>query len=255
MEMMPYLAELIGTMMLILLGDGVCANVNLNKSGMKGAGSIQITFAWGLAVLVPAFIFGTASGAHFNPALTIALAVDGSMAWSLVPGYIVAQFAGAFLGACLVWILFKKHFEDETLTPDQIRGVFCTGPSVPNMPLNILSEAIGTFVLVFAIKGIGQVGVATEILGETVLESYTGVVGFNYFLVFAIIVSIGMSLGGLTGYAINPARDIGPRLAHQVLPIKGKGPSNWKYAIVTAVGPVLGALAGVGLYAVLPWTI
>ena len=254
MDMMPYLAELIGTMMLILLGDGVCANVNLNKSGMKGAGSIQITFAWGLAVLVPAFIFGTASGAHFNPALTLALAVDGSMAWDLVPGYIVAQFAGAFLGACLVYLLFKKQF-DETEDPNTIRGVFCTGPSIPNMPLNILSEAVGTFVLVFAIKGIGQVGVATEVLGETVLQSATGIVGFNYFLVFAIIVSIGMSLGGLTGYAINPARDIGPRLAHQVLPIKGKGDSNWKYAIVTAVGPVIGALAAVGLYAILPWTI
>jgi len=241
MDMMPYLAELIGTMMLILLGDGVVANVNLNKSGMKGAGSIQITFAWGLAVMVPAFIFGAASGAHFNPALTLALAVDGSMAWDLVPGYIVAQFAGAFLGACLVYLLFKKQF-DETEDPNTIRGVFCTGPSIANMPLNILSEAIGTFVLVFAIKGVGQVANA-------------GIFGFNYFLVFGIIVSIGMSLGGLTGYAINPARDIGPRLAHQVLPIKGKGDSNWKYAIVTAVGPVIGALAAVGLYAILPWTI
>ena len=239
MDMMPYLAELIGTMMLILLGDGVVANVTLNKSGMKGAGSIQITFAWGLAVLVPAFIFGAASGAHFNPALTLALAVEGSLAWDLVPGYIVAQFAGAFVGACLVYLLFKKQF-DETEDPGTIRGVFCTGPSIPNIPLNILSEAVGTFVLVFAIKGIGQVANA-------------GLFGFNYFLVFAIIVSIGMSLGGLTGYAINPARDIGPRLAHAVLPIKGKGDSNWKYAIVTAVGPVLGALAAVGLYAILPW--
>jgi len=239
MDMMPYLAELIGTMMLILLGDGVVANVNLNKSGMKGAGSIQITFAWGLAVMVPAFIFGAASGAHFNPALTLALAVDGSMAWDLVPGYIVAQFAGAFLGACLVYLLFKKQF-DETEDPNTIRGVFCTGPSIANMPLNILSEAIGTFVLVFAIKGVGQVANA-------------GIFGFNYFLVFGIIVSIGMSLGGLTGYAINPARDIGPRLAHAVLPIKGKGDSNWKYAIVTFVGPIVGALAAVGLYAILPW--
>ena len=252
--MMPYLAELIGTMMLILLGDGVVANVTLNKSGMKGAGSIQITFAWGLAVLVPAFIFGTASGAHFNPALTLALAIDGSMAWSYVPGYIVAQFAGAFLGACLVYLLFKKQF-DETEDPGTIRGVFCTGPSIPNMPLNILSEAIGTFVLVFAIKGIGQVGAAQEIMGEMVLNSAAGLVGFNYFLVFAIIVSIGMSLGGLTGYAINPARDIGPRLAHAVLPIKGKGDSNWKYAIVTAIGPVVGAIAAVLLYKVLPWSI
>ena len=245
MDMMPYLAELIGTMMLILLGDGVVANVTLNKSGMKGAGSIQITFAWGLAVLVPAFIFGTASGAHFNPALTIALACEGffgvenAFAWDMVPGYVVAQFAGAFLGACLVYLLFKKQY-DETEDPNTIRGTFCTAPSIANMPLNILSEAVGTFVLVFAIKGIGQV-------------ANVGVFGFNYFLVFAIIVSIGMSLGGLTGYAINPARDIGPRLAHAVLPIKGKGDSNWKYAIVTAVGPIIGAIVAVVLYNILPW--
>jgi len=258
MDMMPYLAEFIGTMMLILLGDGVVANVNLNKSGMKGAGPIQITFAWGLAVLVPAFIFGAASGAHFNPALTIALAVGsqwsgGFTGWEVVPGYIVAQFAGAFLGACLVWLLFKKHFEDETLTPDQMRGVFCTAPSIRNIPLNILSEAIGTFVLVFAILGIGNVGGANlEVAGSAVATVTNPDVG-GKFLVFAIIVSIGMSLGGLTGYAINPARDIGPRLAHQVLPIKGKGSSDWQYAIVTAIGPVLGALAAMGLFLVLPW--
>ena len=130
--MLPYIAEFIGTMLLILLGDGVVANVTLNKSGMKGAGSIQITFAWGLAVMVPAFIFGAASGAHFNPALTIALAVDGSFAWSMVPGYIVAQFAGAFLGACLVYILFKDQF-DATDNPGTKLGVFSTGPSVANM--------------------------------------------------------------------------------------------------------------------------
>lgn len=172
--MLPYIAEFLGTMMLILLGDGVVANVNLEKSGMKGAGPIQITFAWGLAVLVPAFIFGAASGAHFNPALTIALAVDGSMSWSLVPGYIVAQMLGAFVGACLVYVLFKGQF-DATEDGATKRGVFCTAPSIENTPLNLLSEAIGTFVLVFAIKGIGNVvGCAT--------------IGFNYFLVFGIIV-------------------------------------------------------------------
>lgn len=236
--MLPYIAEFIGTAMLILLGDGVVANVNLNKSGMKGAGSIQITLAWGLAVMVPAFIFGAASGAHFNPALTIALAVDGSMGWNLVPGYLIAQFAGAFLGACLVYILFKDQFD---ATPDAAakRGVFCTGPSVPNMPLNILSEAIGTFVLVFAIKGIAQVQDCAP--------------GLSNFLVFGIIVSIGMSLGGLTGYAINPARDLGPRLAHAVLPIKGKGDSNWGYAPVVIIGPIVGAIAAVLLYGVIPW--
>lgn len=237
--MLPYIAEFIGTMLLILLGDGVVANVTLNKSGMKGAGSIQITFAWGLAVMVPAFIFGAASGAHFNPALTIALAVDGSLAWGLVPGYVIAQFAGAFVGACLVYILFKGQF-DETPDAGTKRGVFCTGPSIDNRALNILSEAIGTFVLVFAIKGIGNVANAGEM-------------GLNYIFVFAIIVSVGMSLGGLTGYAINPARDLGPRLAHALLPIKGKGDSNWGYGIVTLVGPILGALVAVLLYGAIPW--
>lgn len=215
--MLPYIAEFLGTMILIILGDGVVANVTLNKSGMKGAGSIQITFAWGLAVMLPAFIFGAASGAHFNPALTIALAVDGSMSWGLVPGYIVAQFAGAFVGAVIVYLLFKDQY-DATESAATKLGTFCTGPSVPNMGRNILSEAVGTFVLVFG-----------------------------------IIVSIGMSLGGLTGYAINPARDLGPRLAHAVLPIKGKGDSNWGYAPVVIIGPVVGAVVAALLYQAIPW--
>ena len=237
--MLPYIAEFLGTMLLILLGDGVVANVTLNKSGMKGAGAIQITFAWGLAVMVPAFIFGAASGASFNPALTLALAIDGSFDWALVPGYIIAQFAGAFVGACLVYILFKEQF-DATDDPGAKLGVFSTGPSVPNLPLNILSEAIGTFVLVFAIKGTGNV-------------AGLGDMGLNYIFVFAIIVSVGMSLGGLTGYAINPARDLGPRLAHAVLPIKGKGDSNWSYGVVTLVGPIVGAIVAVLVYGAIPW--
>ena len=237
--MLPYIAEFLGTMLLILLGDGVVANVTLNKSGMKGAGSIQITFAWGLAVMVPAFIFGAASGASFNPALTLALAIDGSFDWALVPGYIIAQFAGAFVGACLVYILFKEQF-DATDDPGAKLGVFSTGPSVPNLPLNILSEAIGTFVLVFAIKGTGNV-------------AGLGDMGLNYIFVFAIIVSVGMSLGGLTGYAINPARDLGPRLARAVLPIKGKGDSNWSYGVVTLVGPIVGAIVAVLVYGAIPW--
>lgn len=236
--MLPYIAEFFGTMMLIILGDGVVANVNLNKSGMKGAGSIQITIAWGLAVMVPAFIFGAASGASFNPALTIALAVDGSFDWALVPGYVIAQFAGAFAGACIVYILFKEQF-DATEDPGTKLGVFSCGPSVPNMPLNILSEAIGTFILVFAIKGIAQVANCAP--------------GVEKFLVFGTIVSIGMSLGGLTGYAINPARDLGPRLAHTLLPIKGKGESNWGYAPVTLFGPLIGAVAAVLVYGAIPW--
>ncbi len=236
--MLVYIAEFIGTCLLILLGDGVVANVTLNKSGMKGAGSIQITFAWGLAVMLPAFIFGASSGAHFNPAITIALAMDGSLAWSLVPGYVIAQFAGAFLGACLVYILFKDQF-DATESAGTKLGVFSTGPSIPNMGRNILSEAIGTFVLMFAIKGIAQAGAVPP--------------GVGNFLVFGIIVSIGMSLGGLTGYAINPARDLGPRLAHAVLPIKDKGDSNWGYAPVVIIGPIIGAIAAVLLYGAIPW--
>ena len=231
--MLPYIAEFVGTMM---LGDGVVANVTLNKSGMKGAGSIQITIAWGLAVMIPAFIFGAASGASFNPALTLALAADGSFPWSQVPGYIAAQFAGAFVGAIIVWLAFREHFE-ATDDPGTKLGVFSCGPSIPNLPMNILAEAVATFVLVFAIKGLPAEAPA----------------GVGNLLVFGIIVSCGMSFGGLTGYAMNPARDLGPRLAHTILPISGKGDSNWGYGIVTLVGPVIGALLAVGLYSVIPW--
>ena len=156
----------------------------------------------------------------------------------MVPGYCIAQMAGAFVGACLVYALFKDQF-DATDDPDTKRGVFCTSPAVPNRFRNFLSEIIGTFVLVFAILGLNQV------------PNMPG--GVNYILVFGIIVSIGMSLGGLTGYAINPARDWGPRLAHTVLPIRGKGSSHWDYAIVPMVGPLVGGLIAVGLYNMLPW--
>lgn len=236
--MLPYISEFIGTALLIILGDGVVANVNLTGSGMKGAGAVQVTIAWGLAVMIPAYTFGTASGASFNPALTIALAFDGSFDWAMVPGYIVAQFAGAFTGACIVYLLFKGQF-DKTDDPNVKRGVFCTSPSVPNFKLNLLSEAVGTFILVFAIKGIAQVqGLST---------------GLDKLFVFGIIVSIGMSLGGLTGYAINPARDIGPRFAHFILPIKDKGPSNWSYALVPLIGPIVGAIAAIAIYNAIPW--
>ncbi|MDO5033650.1 MAG: MIP/aquaporin family protein [Eubacteriales bacterium] len=227
-----FVAELLGTCMLILLGDGVVANVTLNKSGMKGAGSIQITLAWGLAVMLPAFIFGTASGAHFNPALTLALAIDKSIEWNTVPVYFLGEFAGAILGAVLVYLLFKDQF-DETPTIASQRGCFCTAPAVRNTSRNLLSEIIGTFVLVFAIKGLGQV---------------TGLApGVDKLLVFGIIVSIGMSLGGLTGYAINPARDLGPRIAYAFLPFKEKDP-DWGYAWIPVVGPVIGAVLAVLLY-------
>lgn len=236
--MLPYISEFIGTMILILLGDGVVANVTLDKAGMKGAGSVQITFGWGLAVMLPAFIFGNACGASFNPALTLALAIDGSVSWAIVPGYILAEFAGAFVGAVLVYVLFKDQF-DATAEQGAKLGVFCTSPSVKNFPNNIFSEIIGTFVLVFSIKGLGNV---PELAG-----------GVDKLLVFGIIVSIGMSLGGLTGYAINPARDLGPRLAHTLLPIKDKGSSHWSYGIVPFIGPIIGAVGAVLLYQAIPW--
>ena len=224
---LKYLCEFLGTMMLILLGDGVVANVTLNKSGMKGAGSIQITIAWGLAVMVPAFIFGEASGASFNPALTIALAVGGMFDWALVPGYVIAQILGGVVGGVLVYILFKDHF-DATEDPGTKLGVFSTGPSIPNTGRNIVQEAIATFVLVFAICGLNQVPELNAGVGKL--------------LVFGIIVAIG------------PARDLGPRIAHAILPIKGKGSSNFKYGLIVPIfGPIIGGIVAVLLYNVIPW--
>ena len=238
--MLPYLAEFLGTMMLIILGDGVCCNVSLNKSGQKGGGSIQTGIAWGLAVMVPACIFGAASGASFNPALTIGLAAVGKFSWAMVPGYIIAQIAGAFVGAVIVYLMFKDQF-DATEDAGTKLGVFATGPSIRNIPRNIFCEAVATFVLVFSLLGFGNVAGAP---GS----------GVNYLFVFGIITSIGMSLGGLTGYALNPARDLGPRLAHAILPIKGKGDSNWSYGLVVPIiGPIIGALCGAFLYAAIPW--
>ena len=236
--MLVFISELIGTALLIILGDGVVANVLLNKSGMKGGGSVQITLAWGLAVLVPVIIFADASGALFNPALAVALAAEGSISWGLVPVYIVAEILGAFIGGVIVYILFKAQF-DATDDAGLKLGVFATRPSVPNVPLNFLSELIGTFILMFTIKGIGNI---------TNLS-----IGMEKIFVFALIVSIGMSLGGLTGYAINPARDFGPRLAHALLPIKGKGSSNWSYAWIPFVAPIVGATLAVGLFNIIPW--
>lgn len=236
--MLIFLSELIGTALLIVLGDGVVANVTLNKSGMKGGGSVQVTIAWGLAVLVPVFIFGSSSGAHLNPALTLALAADHSVAWSVVPLYISGQFLGAFVGGVIVYILFKAHLDSHDDAGAKL-GVFATRPSMPNVVLNFLSEVIGTFILVFAIKGIANV---VGIGG-----------GIDKLFVFAIIVAIGMSLGGLTGYAINPARDLGPRIVHALLPIKGKGSSNWAYAWIPFVAPIIGALLAVWVYSLIPW--
>jgi len=226
-----FLAELIGTFFLILLGDGVVANVTLNKSGMKGAGSIQITMAWGLAVLLPAMTFGAVSGAHFNPAVTLGVCIMNGD-WSILLPYVVAQMLGAFLGACVVYVLWKDFF-DATDDKGTKLGVFSTAPSIPNTFRNFLSEFVGTFVLVFFLDGINQAGAAG---------------GFNWFIVYSVIVSIGMTFGGLTGYAINPARDLGPRLAHFVLPIKDKGDSNFAYGWIPVVAPLCGAVVATLCY-------
>lgn len=229
------MGEFFGTMLLIILGDGVVANVLLNKSGQKGGGSVQITTAWGLAVLIPACIFGKLSGASFNPALSIALAFKGDVAYGDLPAYIIAQVAGAFVGALIVYILFKDHYDATSDRPLDVRGTFCTAPTIPNTFRNLCSEIVGTFILVFAILGFSQVDGA-------------GAAGVDKLFVYALIVSIGMSLGGLTGYAINPARDLGPRIAYAVLPFKNKADANWSYSWIPVVGPIIGGIIAVLLY-------
>ena len=228
------LGEVIGAALLILLGCGVVANTILKPSGMKhDAPSVQITFGWGFAVMLPAFTFGALSGAHFNPAVTLGQVIVGNTSIADFPIYVVSQFVGTFLGAVIVWVLFKDHLDQNEDVGAKL-GVFATGPSVANPLRNVLSEIAGTFVLVFALMGIGNA---------------TGLPpGVNFIFVWAVIVSIGMSLGGLTGYAINPARDWGPRLAHHLLPIKNKGDSNWGYAWVTLVGPMVGGALGALLF-------
>lgn len=227
--MSAFLGEFIGTALLIILGGGVCAAVNLKKSFAHNSGWIVITMGWGLAVAIAAYAVGSISGAHLNPAVTIGLAFKGSFPWSDVPGYIIAQMLGAMLGACIVYLHYLPHWK-ETEDAGAKLGVFATGPAIPNTFANLLSEMIGTFVLVLGILAIG----ANEFAD-----------GLNPFIIGFLIVSIGLSLGGTTGYAINPARDLGPRIAHFLLPIPGKGGSNWKYAWIPVVGPMLGgSLAG-----------
>ncbi|MBM6859806.1 aquaporin family protein [Clostridium saudiense] len=225
-----FVLELLGTMFLVLLGDGVVANVVLKGTKGNNSGWIVITTGWAMAVGVNAFIF-TASGAHFNPALTIGLATIGQFAWADVPLYIAAQMIGGFLGACLVYVQYKDHFNQSD--PDSQLGVFSTGPAIRNTVTNLLSEIIATFFLVFAILGIGQTEMAP---------------GLSVLGVIAIIWVIGICLGGTTGYAINPARDLAPRIAHAVLPLKAKRDSDWGYAWIPVIGPIVGAIIAAQLF-------
>ncbi|ATO36319.1 aquaporin [Geobacillus sp. 47C-IIb] len=230
--MSPFLGELVGTALLIIFGSGVCAGVNLKKSYAANSGWIVITMGWGLAVAIAAYAVGQYSGAHLNPALTVALAISGDFPWDDVLMYVIAQVLGAMIGAAVVYLHYWPHWK-ETDDPSIKLGVFATSPAVPNVSANLLSEMIGTFVLVLGILAIGANRFAD---------------GLNPFIVGFLIIAIGLSLGGTTGYAINPARDFGPRLAHFLLPIPGKGPSNWSYAWVPIVGPLLGGALGSLVY-------
>jgi glycerol uptake facilitator protein len=238
--MQAYIGEFIGTMILIILGDGVVAGVLLRHSKAENSGWIVITFGWAMAVAVAVYCVFQFSGGYINPAVTIAAAVTGGLEWALVPGYIIAQFLGAFVGGVIVWLAYLPHWpetEDEGLK----LGVFCTAPAIYNTPANLITEIIGTFILVFGVFGIfaysGEVGGSAAAL--------------NPLLVGLLVLGIGLSLGGPTGYAINPARDLGPRIAHAVLPIAGKGGNDWGYAWIPVVGPIIGGIIGAVLFTLL----
>lgn len=246
--MNPYLAEIVGTALLILFGNGVVANVVLAKTKGHGSGWIVIAAGWGFGVAIAVYVVGRISGAHLNPAVTVALATTGSFAWSLVPGYVGAQVAGAFLGAVLVYLAYLAHWQE---TPDaRVKlACHCTAPAVRRLGPAFLTEVIGTAVLVFGVLGLGRVA-----LGASEPEAaWVAAVGtwFGPALVGLLVFAIGLSLGGPTGYAINPARDLGPRLAHAVLPIPGKAGSDWGYAWVPVVAPLVGGVAGAKLFTVL----
>lgn len=226
--MSAFIGEIIGTMLLIIFGGGVVGGVVLKKSKAENSGWIVITVGWGLAVAMAVYAVGAISGAHLNPAVTIAMASIGNFPWVDVPGYIAAQMIGAFLGATIVWIHYLPHWA-QTEDKGAKLAVFATGPAIRNPFANLISEIIGTFVLVLGLLAIGTNEFAQ---------------GLNPFIVGALIVAIGLSLGGTTGYAINPARDLGPRIAHFVLPIAGKGDSDWSYAWIPVVGPIIGGVLG-----------
>ena len=225
--MTTFVAEIIGTAILIIFGDGVVANVLLNKSKGNGGGWIVITLGWAMGVFVAVYTVARYSGAHLNPAVTIALATAGKFDWANVPLYIGAQFLGAMLGAFIVWIAYRQHF-NETKEQDIQLAVFCNAPAIRSTVNNILTEIIGTFVLVF---GILYILPASNSLGA-----------LDALPVALLVLGVGLSLGGPTGYAINPARDLGPRIMHAILPIKGKGSSDWGYSWIPVIGPVIGGL-------------
>ncbi|MFF3646713.1 MIP/aquaporin family protein [Streptomyces sp. NPDC002564] len=252
-----FIGETIGTAVLILLGGGVCAAVTLKRSKAKDAGWLAITFGWGFAVLTGAYLAGGVSGAHLNPAVTLGLAIEGGTKWSDVPLYLGSQLLGAMIGAFLVWVTymgqFKAHLTDPEILAAQpveegmvdqkaapsagpVLGIFSTGPEIRNYVQNVLTEIIATVVLVLAIltQGLNDGGNGLGVLGALITA--------------LVVVGIGLSLGGPTGYAINPVRDLGPRIIHSVLPLPNKGSSDWSYAWVPIVGPLIGGAIAGGLY-------
>ena len=241
--MEKYLFELIGTLVLVLLGDGVCAATSLNHSKAKGAGWVVIALGWGFAVMTGVLIAGPISGAHLNPAVTLGLAIAGSFPWADVLGYIVGQMVGGFLGACLVWVFYKDHYKATADQPDTMLGTFCTMPAIANKWRNFLCEVIATCLLVFVILALATDGNAFSFAGTNIATGSLGA-----FPVTCVIMSIGMSLGGTTGYALNPARDLSPRCAHAVLPIAGKRDSGWWYSWIPVAGPMVGAALAAGLF-------
>lgn len=225
--MSHFLAELIGTMILIIFGGGVVAGVVLNKSKAQNSGWVVITFGWGFAVMIAVYAVGHISGAFINPAVTVGFALAGKLPWAEVGPMIAGQMIGAFLGAVVVWLHYLPHWK-ETEDPAAKLAVFSTAPAIRSPFANLLSEIIGTFVLVLVLLAWGAKGL---VFAD----------GLKTLAVAFLIVAIGMSLGGTTGYAINPARDLGPRIAHAILPIPGKGSSDWGYAWIPVIGPIIGA--------------
>lgn len=227
--------EFLGTLILVLMGDGVCAATTLNKSKAQGAGWVAIALGWGFAVMCGVFV-AHESGAHLNPAVSIGLAIEGSFAWASVAPYIIAQMLGGLSGAILVWLVYKDHFDATADQPDAVLGCFCTAPAIRNTWNNVFGEAVATFVLILGILCFGTYGTTVNIGADSAIP------------VTYLIMAIGLSLGSTTGYAMNAARDLAPRIAYAILPIKGKRDADWGYSWVPVVGPIIGSAIAAVVY-------
>jgi glycerol uptake facilitator protein len=242
--MSPYVAEFVGTLLLVLFGNGVVANVLLTNTKGHGGGWIVITFGWAMGVFVAVFCVGDISGAHINPAVTLGLAAAGAFSWAQAPAFVAAQMSGGVCGGILVYLYYKDHYP---LTDDAglKLATFCTGPQVRSAGSNLFSEVVGTFVLVFAVLSMATPEITFDSGNEALAGLTSGQIGLGAIgalPVGLLVLGIGLSLGGTTGYAINPARDLGPRIAHAILPIPGKGDSDWGYSWIPVVGPIVGGV-------------